>query len=86
MKGNSPLLVVSRKVGERILIGEQITITVVKVGSGGVRIGVEAPKEMPVVREELAEQIRKEQGVALRATPHSEGERGNDSVARPASP
>jgi carbon storage regulator len=52
------VLVVSRKVGERILIGDQISVTVIKVGSGGVRIGIQAPREMPVVREELAEQVR----------------------------
>ncbi len=53
------MLVVSRKVGERVLIGDQITVTVIKVGSGGVRIGIQAPKEMAVVREELALQIRR---------------------------
>ncbi len=52
------MLVVSRKVGERVLIGDQITVTVIKVGSGGVRIGIQAPKEMAVVREELAQQVR----------------------------
>jgi carbon storage regulator len=52
------MLVVSRKVGERVLIGDQISVTVIKVGSGGVRIGIQAPKEMAVVREELAKQMR----------------------------
>ena len=48
------VLVLSRKTGERILIGDEIAITVVKVAHGGVRIGVEAPTELAVVREELA--------------------------------
>ena len=48
------MLVLSRKVGQRILIGDKIAVTVVKVGHGGVRIGVEAPAELAVVREELA--------------------------------
>jgi carbon storage regulator len=48
------MLVLSRKVGERILIGENIAVTVVRIGQGGVRIGVDAPSEMVVVREELA--------------------------------
>lgn len=52
------MLVVSRKVGERILIGDKIAITVVKATSGSVRLGVEAPAEMAVMREELAEQLR----------------------------
>lgn len=47
------MLVLSRKVGERILIGDQIAVTVVRVTGGGVRIGIEAPAEMPVIREEL---------------------------------
>ena len=47
------MLVLSRKAGERIWIGDEISVTVVRISGGGVRIGVEAPKEMPVVREEL---------------------------------
>jgi carbon storage regulator CsrA len=47
------MLVLSRKVGQRILIGDRIAVTVVRVGPGVVRIGIEAPSEMPVVREEL---------------------------------
>jgi carbon storage regulator len=48
------MLVLSRKVGERILIGENIAVTVVRIGQGGVRIGIDAPNDMNVVREELA--------------------------------
>lgn len=51
------MLVLSRKVGERILVGEDIAITVVRLTSGGVRLGIEAPPEMAVVREELAGQL-----------------------------
>ena len=47
------MLVLSRKAGERIWIGDDISVTVVRISGGGVRIGIEAPKEMPVVREEL---------------------------------
>lgn len=61
------MLVVSRKIGERILIGDQISVTVVKVGSSGVRIGIDAPTEMAVVREELAEQLRLAEEQALKA-------------------
>ena len=53
------MLVLSRKVGQRILIGDSIAITVVRVSSGGVRLGIEAPSELPVVREELREQLEK---------------------------
>ena len=47
------MLVLSRKIGERILIGDDIAVTVVRIGQGGVRIGIEAPDDCEVVREEL---------------------------------
>jgi carbon storage regulator len=47
------MLVLSRKVGERILIGDDIRVTIVRISSGGVRVGIEAPASMNVVREEL---------------------------------
>jgi carbon storage regulator len=53
------VLVLSRKVGERILIGDRITVTIVKMGHGGVRIGIEAPPELAVVREELALEMQR---------------------------
>ena len=53
------MLVLSRKVGERILIGDKVVVTVVKIGHGGVRIGVEAPPELAVVREELAKELER---------------------------
>lgn len=51
------MLVLSRKPTERILIGEDIVITVVRIGPNTVRLGIEAPRGMNVVREEL---VRKE--------------------------
>ena len=50
------MLVLSRKVGERILIGDNITVTVVRVAQGTVRIGVDAPQETQIVREEIKDQ------------------------------
>ena len=52
------MLVLSRKVGERILIGDNISVTVVRVAQGTVRIGVEAPEDLPIVREEIKDQQR----------------------------
>ena len=65
------MLVLSRKVGERILIGDDIRITVVRVSGGGVRIGVEAPAEKVVVREELKAQL--EQAARLEAETRPSG-------------
>ncbi|HLA85012.1 MAG TPA: carbon storage regulator [Thermoguttaceae bacterium] len=47
------MLVLSRKVGQRILIGDRIAVTVVRVAQGAVRIGIEAPDDLPIVREEI---------------------------------
>ena len=49
------MLVLSRKVGETIRIGDEINVTVVRVGPGAVRIGVDAPASVAVVRGELAD-------------------------------
>ncbi len=48
------MLVLSRQVGEKILIGADIVITVVRISPGLVRFGVEAPQDMNIVREEIA--------------------------------
>jgi carbon storage regulator len=47
------MLVLSRKPGEKILVGENITITIVRIGPNTVRLGIEAPRDMNIVREEL---------------------------------
>ncbi len=47
------MLVLTRRLGERILIGDQIEVTVVRIGSGVVRIGVDAPAELTVMRPEI---------------------------------
>ena len=48
------MLVLSRKINERIQIGDEITITVVRMSAGSVRIGIEAPSHLAILREELA--------------------------------
>jgi carbon storage regulator len=52
------MLVLSRKVGERILIGDNISVTVVRLAPGVVRLGVEAPENMSIVREEIKDSAR----------------------------
>ena len=48
------MLVLSRKLGEKIVIGENIVVTIVKIDRNQIRIGIEAPHEVPVYREEIA--------------------------------
>ena len=52
------MLVLSRKVGEKILIGDNISVTIVRVAQGTVRVGIEAPQELPIVREEIKTQLQ----------------------------
>jgi carbon storage regulator len=52
------MLVLSRKNGEAIVIGDGITVTVLAVEGGRVKLGVVAPREVPIHREEVGEAIR----------------------------
>jgi carbon storage regulator len=54
------MLVISRKRDQKICVGDNIVITVANIGPGSVRIGVEAPKEIPIHREEIYVEIHKE--------------------------
>jgi carbon storage regulator len=47
------MLVLSRRIGERLIIDDRITVTVLEVRGGQIRLGVEAPAEVPVWREEV---------------------------------
>ena len=53
------MLVLSRKEGEQIKIGEMITITVVRLDETRVRIGIEAPQDVPIDRAEVAQAKKK---------------------------
>ena len=57
----SSMLVLSRKKNESIIINDDITIVVVEIRGDKVRLGVEAPKEVPVHRNEVYEAIRRNQ-------------------------
>ena len=47
------MLVLSRKLGEKIFIGDNICITVVDIDRGKIRLGIEAPRDVPIFRQEL---------------------------------
>ncbi|HWA98905.1 MAG TPA: carbon storage regulator CsrA [Pirellulales bacterium] len=55
------MLVLNRKLGEKIYIGDDIVITVVTTGNDRVRLGFECPKTIPVHRAEIYERIHEEQ-------------------------
>jgi carbon storage regulator len=47
------MLVLSRKLGEKICIGDNICITVVDIDRGKIRLGIDAPRDIPIYRQEL---------------------------------
>jgi carbon storage regulator len=62
------MLILTRRVGETVMIGNDVTVTVLGVKGNQVRVGINAPKTVAVHREEIFERIKREQ----------EGNSGND--------
>jgi len=54
------MLVLTRKTGEGIIIGDDIKITIVELKGGGVRVGIDAPRDMKIHRQEVFERIKQE--------------------------
>jgi carbon storage regulator len=76
------MLILTRRVGETLMIGDEVTVTVLGVKGNQVRIGVNAPRDVAVHREEIYERIKREQ-----AESHGTGRvSGNDQDYRDAEP
>ncbi len=60
------MLILTRRVGESLVVGDDVTITVLGVKGNQVRMGINAPKDIPVHREEIYYRIKKEQADAAR--------------------
>lgn len=59
------MLILTRRIGETLFIGDDVLVTVLGIKGNQVRIGVHAPKEIPVHREEVYERIKKEKEAGL---------------------
>ncbi len=59
------MLILTRRVGETVMIGNDVTVTVLGVKGNQVRIGVNAPKDVAVHREEIYDRIKREEGQDL---------------------
>ncbi len=57
------MLILTRRVGETLMIGDEVSVTVLGVKGNQVRIGVNAPRDVTVHREEIYERIRKERAL-----------------------
>lgn len=62
------MLILTRKIGERLLIGDDVEITVLNIRGTQVKIGVNAPKEVSVHREEIYQKIKQSQRSELSET------------------
>lgn len=63
------MLILTRRVGETVMIGDDVTLTVLGVKGNQVRVGINAPKSVAVHREEIYERIKREQEEGLRGKP-----------------
>jgi len=65
------MLVLSRRLDESITIGQEITVKVLEVQGDTVRIGIEAPRSVPIIRTELYEEVKEENRAVMHLKPES---------------
>ena len=61
------MLILTRRVGETVMIGSDVTVTVLGVKGNQVRVGINAPRDVAVHREEIFERIKREEQAGLQA-------------------
>ncbi|GHT97359.1 carbon storage regulator [Spirochaetia bacterium] len=63
------MLILSRKINEKIMIGEDISVSIIEIRGDQVRLGVDAPKTVKVFRQEIFDAIRAENKAAVESKP-----------------
>ena len=61
------MLIITRRPGEKVMLGDDVVIEVIEVSGSSVRIGIDAPKSIPVYREELWQAVKAENEAAAKA-------------------
>jgi carbon storage regulator len=63
------VLIITRRAGERIMVGDDIVVEIMEIVGNSVRVGIAAPRSVPVYREEIYTAVRDENRAAASATP-----------------
>lgn len=74
------MLILTRRIGETLMVGDEVTVTVLGVKGNQVRIGVNAPKEIAVHREEIYQRIQKEKNGGVQTAPVSSAATSSDDT------
>jgi carbon storage regulator len=65
------VLIITRKPGEKIMLGDDVVVHVMEIVGNSVRIGIHAPRSLPIYREEIWDAVREENQAAAKAAPGS---------------
>ena len=76
------MLIITRRPGERIMLGDDIVIHVMEIVGNTVRVGIEAPKSLPVYREEIWAAVKEENQASARAEAERMPQPATDAGAR----
>ena len=63
------MLIITRRPGERIMLGDDIVVHIMEIVGNSVRVGIQAPRSVPVYREEIWNAVREENRAAVEAAP-----------------